>query len=112
MKILNNLACRIIQSASIVGIALGLRHTDDQPIGEGAMPATVIQDSAFGSKRNAAPFTVGILLPIVRILERVRVPLILGEFASQRRWATDRPAQSCLSSFSPPQPPTSTIYHF
>src|SRR6266478_3744016 len=50
------------------------------------MAAAVIQDSAFGSKRNATAITFGILLPIVRILERVRIPLILGKLAGWRSW--------------------------
>src|SRR6266478_6745953 len=50
------------------------------------MAAAVIQDSAFRSKRNATAITVGILLPIVRILERVRIPLILGKLAGWRSW--------------------------
>src|SRR5260370_4480139 len=50
------------------------------------MAAAVIQDSAFRSKRNASAITVGILLPIVRILQRVRIPLILGKLAGWRSW--------------------------
>src|SRR6266849_5390814 len=53
------------------------------------MAATVIQDSAFRSKRNAAAITVGILLPIIRILERVRIPLILGKLEGWRSWGSN-----------------------
>src|SRR5438477_12241958 len=49
------------------------------------MAAPIVQDSAFGSERNAWSVGVGILLPIVRILERVRTCLILGEVARWRR---------------------------
>src|SRR5438876_9860705 len=85
LKILNHLACRAIQGFSIIGIALGLRHADDQPICKAAMAAPIVQDSSLGSERNAGSVAVGILLPIVRILERVRTRLILGEVARWRR---------------------------
>src|SRR5438477_6234106 len=49
------------------------------------MAAAVVQDSSLGSKRNAGSVAVGIFFPIVRILERVRTCLILGEVARWRR---------------------------
>src|SRR5207302_3096517 len=49
------------------------------------MAAAIVQDPPFGSERNAGSVAVGILLPIVRILERVRTCLILGEVARWRR---------------------------
>src|SRR5438552_15972359 len=67
LKILNHLACRAIQGFSIIGIALGLRHADDQPICKAAMAAAIVQDSSLGSKRNASSVAVGIFFPIVRI---------------------------------------------
>src|SRR5258708_1248059 len=50
------------------------------------MAAAVTQDPPLRSKRNATAIPVGILLPIVRILERVRIPLILGKLAGWQRW--------------------------
>src|SRR5882757_4246972 len=58
------------------------------------MATAVIQDSAFRSKRNAAAIAVGILLPIIRILERVRIPLILGKLAGWRRWGSNNASRS------------------
>src|SRR5260370_42061078 len=49
------------------------------------MATAVIQYSAFRSKRTPTAITVGILLPIVRILELVRIPLILGKLSGWQR---------------------------
>src|SRR6267378_1447990 len=91
LKILNHLACRAIQGFSIAGITLGLRHADDQPIRKAAMAAAVVQDSAFGSERNAGSVAIGILLPILPLLQPVRTRLILGEVAGWRRRSSGRP---------------------
>src|SRR5437763_4120365 len=48
------------------------------------MAAAIVQDSPFGSKRNAWSFLVWIFFPIVRIFEHVRTRLILGEVAGWR----------------------------
>jgi len=42
------------------------------------MAAAVIQDSALGANETPPPSTLGILLPIVRIRERVRLPPVLA----------------------------------
>src|SRR5437016_7480706 len=100
LKILNHLACRAIQGFSIIGIALGLRHADDQPICKAAMAAAIVQDSSLGSKRNASSVAVGIFFPIVRILERVRTRLILREAAG---WRSEerRVGKECRSRWWP-----------
>src|SRR5207247_8869826 len=49
------------------------------------MAAAIVQDSPFGSERNAGSVAVGIFFPIVRILERIRTRLILREVAGWRR---------------------------
>src|SRR2546429_9501469 len=99
LKILNHLACRAIQGFSIIGIALGLRHADDQPICKAAMAAAIVQDSSLGSKRNASSVAVGIFFPIVRILERVRTRLILREAAGWRRWGGNGAKRSTRRRF-------------
>src|SRR5260370_15273451 len=91
---LNRRARRAIQSAPIVWITLGLRRPDNQPIREGTVAAAVIQDPAFRGKGNAASIAIGILLPIVRVLERVRTCLILREIAGWLRWCRDSAGRS------------------
>src|SRR5260370_30810485 len=92
--ILNRPARRAIQSATIVWITLGLRRPDNQPIREGTVAAAVIQDPAFRGKGNAASIAIGIFLPIVRVLEGVRICLILREIAGWLRWCRDGAARS------------------
>src|SRR5229473_7815149 len=94
LKILNHLAGRTVQSISIVGIAFGLRHPDNQPIGEAAMAAAVIYEPALWSKGDAASVAIGILFPVVWILERIRIGLIFREVAGRGRRGSDGASNS------------------
>src|SRR5260370_32799864 len=63
------------------------------------MAATVIHHAAFGSKGNAASVAIGILLPVVRILEHVRTRLILGKVARGRPWGSNGASRSASRFF-------------
>src|SRR5258706_2889667 len=99
LKILNHLARCAVQSISIVGITLGLRHANNQPVGEAAMAAAVIDEPGLRSKRDAATFSVGILFPVIRILERVRIRLIFPEVARWWRRGSDAAGKSRVRVF-------------
>src|SRR5882672_5608714 len=84
LQVLNYLVCRAMQSAAVARIALGLRHSNNQPIRERAVAAPVIQYPAFRSKGNAASIAIGVFLPVIRVLDRVRTSPILRKVAG--RW--------------------------
>ena len=80
MKLLNELLRGVVQGIPIVGIAGSLRDADDQPVSQGRVAAAVVHDATLRRKRSAASIVVRILLPIVRIFQRIRIPLIKLKF--------------------------------
>src|SRR5882672_9286607 len=85
LQILQDLARPVFQRIRIVCISLGLRDAYDQPVSQCSMAAPIVQDAALRREGNSAAVAIRILLPVVRILDGVRIRLILSKIAGGRR---------------------------
>src|SRR5436190_736934 len=81
----NGLLGGVVQGVPIVGVAGGLGHGYDEPVVERSMTSAVVHHAAFRRERSVVAVIVGILLPVVRIFQRLRIGLISSEISRRRR---------------------------